>query len=87
MKVAIIGGSGFIGTCLIKLLNGHSIINLDKKLSLKYPNISKIVDVRDYKNLDNSLKSCSMVILLAAEHKDNVSPKSLYYDVNVKEHY
>ena len=29
-------------------------------------------------------RSIHTVVLLAAEHKDNVSPTSLYYDVNVQ---
>ena len=42
-KIAIIGGSGFIGTRLIDLLGRDICINLDKQESEKFSNISKIV--------------------------------------------
>ena len=35
------------------------------------------------KNDLNYIKNSESVILLAAEHKDNISPISKYYDVNV----
>jgi nucleoside-diphosphate-sugar epimerase len=41
-----------------------------------------IVDVRDKNSLNSLDNDTDLVILLAAEHTDNVSPVSLYYDVN-----
>lgn len=85
-KIAIIGGSGFIGTRLISLLSTSpelEVVNIDKAQSATYPSITKICDVLDTPKLTELLQGVSAVVLLAAEHKDNVTPKSLYYDVNV----
>lgn len=40
-------------------------------------------DVRDKGKLTELLKGTDLVVLLAAEHRDGVSPLSLYYEVNV----
>lgn len=40
-------------------------------------------DVRDREKLTELLKGTDVVVLLAAEHRDDVTPLSLYYDVNV----
>tara|TARA_Y200000002_G_scaffold382683_1_gene400733 strand:- start:827 stop:1783 length:957 start_codon:yes stop_codon:yes gene_type:complete len=81
--IQLIGGSGFVGTRLISLLGQKNCNNLDKNNSQKYPKITKIGDIRNIDSLifDNNIKC---VVLLAAEHKDDVEPKSLYYDVNVE---
>ena len=84
MKIAVIGGSGFVGTELITLLRKeHEIVNLDKRPSNEFASITKIVDVRNPGQLNEALVGRDLVILLAAEHRDDVSPISLYYDVNV----
>lgn len=83
-NICVIGGSGFVGTRLIsELINTHIILNLDIHQSSTYSTFTQIVDVRDYDSLVDKLKAQDLVILLAAEHKDDVSPISLYYDVNV----
>jgi nucleoside-diphosphate-sugar epimerase len=87
MKIALIGGSGFVGTNLIDLLHqcpDNQILNIDKSPSRKYNSITTIANVLDKPALISALKEVDVVVLLAAEHKDNVSPTSLYYDVNVK---
>ncbi len=85
MSILIIGGSGFVGTRLIESLKeSHSISNFDKSTSDFFKNITIIGDVRNQKQLDDALKKQEIVVLLAAEHRDNVSPVSLYYDVNVQ---
>lgn len=82
-KIAVIGGSGFIGTELIdQLKHSYEIQNLDKRESTS-DIVTDIVDVRDKKSLNSLNSDTDLVILLAAEHTDNVSPVSLYYDVNV----
>jgi nucleoside-diphosphate-sugar epimerase len=43
-----------------------------------------IGDVRNQDQLDAGLEGQDTVVLLAAEHRDDVSPTSLYYDVNVQ---
>ncbi|MCL1671884.1 NAD-dependent epimerase/dehydratase family protein [Elizabethkingia ursingii] len=86
MKITIIGGSGFVGTSLIELLRRstqYELLNIDKAKSEKYPEITKIGNVMDKEDLINQLKNTDIIILLAAEHRDDVTPTSLYYDVNV----
>ena len=83
MKYIIIGGSGFVGSSLISVLKPENCQNLDKKVSHFFPEISTLVDIRNKDELILN-KKASYVILLAAEHRDDVSPTSLYYDVNVK---
>ncbi|MCV5366595.1 NAD-dependent epimerase/dehydratase family protein, partial [Escherichia coli] len=39
---------------------------------------------REQHALDQALAGFDTVVLLAAEHRDDVSPTSLYYDVNVQ---
>jgi GlcNAc-P-P-Und epimerase len=86
MKTLIIGGSGFIGTKLIDQLHKEeSIVNIDKNSSERFSYLTNIVDVRDKEALENNISSdIKSVVLLAAEHRDDVSPTSLYYDVNVE---
>lgn len=85
MKITIIGGSGFVGSRLISLLKQTDIelLNIDKQQSKYYPEITKVANVLDVQKLIELLNGTDVVVLLAAEHKDNVSPASLYYDVNV----
>lgn len=87
MNIAIIGGSGFVGTKLIDVLSSSGIFelkNIDKSNSTAYPSITVIGDVLDKHKLSSELEGVDVVVLLAAEHRDDVSPVSLYYDVNVQ---
>jgi GlcNAc-P-P-Und epimerase len=85
MKLCFIGGSGFIGTRLINICKTEfSITNLDKQHSPFFKGITMIGDVRNHPDLDKALQYKYAVVLLAAEHRDDVSPDSLYYDVNVQ---
>ena len=79
MKIAITGGSGFVGTRLIPLLEaaGHECVIVD--IRAQNP-----IDILDLPALTNAFKGCDAVFSLAAEHADNVTPRSRYYDVNVK---
>lgn len=84
-KVLLIGASGFVGTRLLETtLSDFTIHNLDKQQSHFYPEITTLGDVRDQETLDKALSGYDTVVLLAAEHRDDVSPTSLYYDVNVQ---
>jgi GlcNAc-P-P-Und epimerase len=80
---SIIGGSGFIGTRLISLLGKSNCLNYDKNESAFFPCITSICDVREKNSIVISAKTCT-VVLLAAEHRDDIAPTSLYYDVNVE---
>ncbi|VTQ00061.1 NAD-dependent epimerase/dehydratase family protein [Sphingobacterium daejeonense] len=87
MNIAIVGGSGFVGTKLISnLLDTPSLnlVNIDRQQSSTYPQLTKIANVLDKSKLTELLKGQDVVVLLAAEHRDDVSPTSLYYDVNVQ---
>lgn len=86
MKILVIGGSGFIGTRLVKrlLAAGYDVKILDKSKSKTYPELWINGDVRDKSSLLPALKGCDLLYNLAAEHRDDVTPKSLYWDVNVK---
>jgi nucleoside-diphosphate-sugar epimerase len=79
----IIGGSGFVGSFLLKELKNHKFINLDKHPSPFFNNETLIGNIRNLEEIKVPLGTTS-VTLLAAEHRDDVSPISLYYDVNVQ---
>lgn len=85
MNILITGGSGFIGTRLVdELLSKNvSITIFDKVKSTKYPELSVMGDVRDEEALISACKGIDIIYNLAAEHADDVSPKSLYADVNI----
>jgi len=86
LNITLIGASGFVGTRLIELLKQNSVYqlkNIDKNNSPLYPEITTIADVRDKEKLKVLLQGQDIVVFLAAEHRDDVSPISLYYDVNV----
>ncbi len=85
MKIAITGGSGFIGDRLAQALHaaGHEILILDAKPSPSFPESYLEVDVCDKEALSRALTGVEAVYHLAAEHRDDVRPISRYYDVNV----
>jgi nucleoside-diphosphate-sugar epimerase len=86
MSVLVIGGSGFIGTYLVDelLKSGHTVRIFDKKPSARFNDLVALGDVRDHAALNAALKGIDAVYNLAAEHRDDVTPVSLYYDVNVQ---
>lgn len=85
MNICTLGGSGFVGTRLISILaKTHSVLNLDKASSAAHPGLTQIADVREPKSFASDLVGQDAVVLLAAEHRDDVTPTSLYYDVNVQ---
>jgi len=84
MKIALIGASGFVGTRLIELLKGkYELKNIDLLQSHFFAEYTTIGDVRNQDRMNAELEGCDMVVLLAAQHRDDVSPVSLYYDTNV----
>ena len=88
MKVTFIGGSGFVGTRLIELLkedstNYSKIKNIDLLQSHFHPEVTEIGDVREQACMDEKLQDTDCVILLAAQHRDDVHPTSLYHEKNV----
>ena len=83
MKIQVIGGSGFVGSFLLKELINYDVVNLDKNKSPFFDDISIKGDIRNFNEIKIS-RDTNSVVLLAAEHRDDVSPPSLYYDVNVE---
>ena len=88
MNITLIGASGFVGTRLIELLSrekeNYSLKNIDIAESHFFPEITKKGDVRNQEDLDRELQNTDIVVLLAAQHRDDVTPTSLYYDTNVE---
>lgn len=86
MKIKIVGGSGFIGSRICwRLANkGIAFEILDKEMSASYPKEVALTDIRDIAALEKNIVDGSVLINLAAEHRDDVFPLSLYDDVNVQ---
>ncbi len=87
MKIFIVGGAGFIGTRLCRRLEqspGASFVVVDKVRSGGFASRSRIADVRSTDALSEAIEDGSMLVNLAAEHRDDVTPRSLYDDVNVQ---
>ena len=84
MNILVTGGSGFIGTNLVTdlLKEGHNVTIYDKQKSEKYPDHCIVADIRDKEKLTRSMYDLDAVYHLAAEHRDDVQPASLYYEVN-----
>ena len=85
MKIFVVGGSGFIGTRLLEILNeqGQEFTNFDRHLSPSFPDQTVTGDVRSADELTAASVDHDAIINLAAEHRDDVSPLSLYAEVNV----
>jgi nucleoside-diphosphate-sugar epimerase len=85
-NVTVIGGSGFIGTRLMCRLRNNDAIEskiIDKASSKAFPDLVSLSDVRSVEQLSESISDGSVIVNLAAEHRDDVRPLSLYDDVNV----
>jgi len=83
--VIVIGGSGFIGTRLCQRLNKARLAFeiVDKVPSPAFPSLTSVADVCSVVELRRSIRSDAPIINLAAEHRDDVRPLSLYDEVNV----
>ena len=85
-KTVLLGGSGFIGTRLINMLKErgrYELSNVDIAPSKAHPEITKTGDVRRFFDMLEALQEADTVILLAAQHRDNVRPVSRYFETNV----
>ena len=83
-KLTIIGGSGFVGTNLCKVLASkqQDFEIIDLKLSKQFSDKCKIGDVRDIKSMREQITG-DVVINLAAVHSDNIRDRSEYQLTNV----
>lgn len=87
MHIAVIGGSGFIGTRLCHRFSRNKALKfsiIDKATSTAFPERVRIGDVRSVEALHATIDDTSVIVNLAAEHRDDVRPLSLYDDVNVQ---
>lgn len=84
-KITVIGGAGFVGTHLCQNLAERQISFeiLDLKISKRFPDKSKIADVRDISSLRQKI-SGDIVVNLAAVHRDDVKDLAEYYETNVR---
>ena len=85
MRILITGGSGFIGTRLVAELCrlGYNVTIFDKAPSHAFPELVIRGDVRNQDQLTDALQHHNAVFHLAAEHRDDVTPLSLYDEVNI----
>ena len=83
-KITVIGGSGFIGTHLCRLLASKDMEFeiLDIAESKHFQKNFKFVDIRDLNSLVSAI-SGDVVVNLAAVHKDIVEDVNDYYKTNV----
>jgi nucleoside-diphosphate-sugar epimerase len=86
MRIVVTGGSGFIGTYLVERLleRGHDVIIFDWQPSRRFEWLRFPGDLRRPEEVAAAVESADAVYHLAAQHRDDVRPKSLYYDVNVR---
>lgn len=87
MNIVALGGSGFIGTCLMRRLLERKQVSLrivDRLPSKTFPELVSPADVRILEQLQDAISEDSVIINLAAEHHDDVSPRSLYDEVNIE---
>jgi len=84
-RIAVLGGSGFIGTRLVRRLLdlGHEVKIFDLEESTVFPALCSRGDVRDLDTLRQACEGCDVIVNLAAAHRDDVRPISLYNEVNV----
>lgn len=84
--ISIIGGAGFIGTRLSHRLqnNTTSFHILDIAESASFPEKTTNVDIRSSDALRKVVPERSLLINLAAVHRDDVRPRSLYDEVNIE---
>lgn len=83
-EFCVVGGSGFVGTRLCKRISSSQVFDIfDKAPSAVFPDKCFKGDVRNIEDLRTYVKDGAVLINLAAEHRDDVRPLSLYDDVNV----
>ena len=82
--IAIIGGSGFIGTRLsLRLSQSKKLFQIvDKAPSRFFPEKVLSADIRQPLSISFSIEPTALVNL-AAEHRDDIQPLSLYDEVNI----
>ncbi len=82
-KISVIGGAGFIGTAVCRLLarQGRRFEVVDLHPSPAFPTLSRIADIRDPVALDRAVTG-DVLLHLAAVHRDD-APDGAYAETNV----
>lgn len=84
--IVVIGGSGFIGTRLIKRLmldKKMPVKIVDKSPSTTFSHLYSFGDVTSLANLRDTIPDNSIIVNLAAEHRDDILPVTIYDKVNI----
>lgn len=83
--IFITGGAGFVGTRLANNLaaSNQGFLIGDLIPSFDFPNQSKIVDIRNADSLRDATRGVDAIVHLAAVHRDDIQPLSLYAETNV----
>ena len=84
MTILVTGGSGFIGRALVRrlLARGETVRVLDRHRG-PAGTTSIEGDIRDPALVERAVEGVELICHLAAEHRDDVQPASLYDEVNV----
>lgn len=85
-NVILLGGSGFIGTRLAALLAEQRVPFWigDLKASRMFPDLWSQCDVRRHETLTGFVEGAEAIVNLAAAHRDDIRPLSLYHETNVR---
>jgi GlcNAc-P-P-Und epimerase len=84
-RVLVTGGSGFLGSHVVDALlaAGHQVRILDKAKNAAHPDISRVGDICNPADCASAMEGIEVLVHLAALYRDDVRPRSLYYQVNV----
>lgn len=85
MRIVVAGGSGFVGSRLIPRLRkaGHEVTVFDLVVNPPLADITVQGDVRDAAGYAAACAGADAIVNLAAAHRDDVKPVSLYQETNV----
>lgn len=81
-EIAIIGGSGFVGSRLKARFDKRNIVSKSYDIDTGIDTDTNYLDVEDISSF-GQLKHVDTIINLAAVHRDDVRPVSRYDDINV----